>query len=116
MCYKKRDSALRWLEDYWEDKLAQWSRKVKILAGWECEKCGEPNRKILESHHKNPKERFPEQIYDMDNGECVCLYRHALCHANDPIVQNMILLRLVKILTVDRYSELSICKKELLDG
>lgn len=82
------------------DDLADWSRQVKIRAGWVCEfpGCGELDRKLLESHHIKPKEQFPELAKELENGECLCLYHHAVRHWDNEPVRNKILARLAIIL------------------
>ena len=81
------------------DELADWSRQVKIKAGWACEvpNCGELDKKLLESHHIKPKEMFPELAEDLDNGECLCIYHHAVKHWHNEAVRNKILARLAII-------------------
>ena len=80
-----------------DQKLYDWSRNVKIAHGWVC-KCGELDRELLESHHVKPRHLFPDLIYNLDNGECVCLFCHAKRHAANPAIQNKILARLAIIL------------------
>lgn len=83
-----------------EQKLLDWSRDVKIAGGWVCKDCGELDIELLESHHIKPKDLFPELMYKLDNGECVCLWCHAKAHKNDLDVRNQILARLaVKLYT-----------------
>ena len=111
-----RDEALDFIEKHFADKDARWSLEVKVKGRWVCQKCGKGvfDRQILESHHIQPKEKFPHLRNDLDNGECVCLWRHAWLHKDNPIVMNMILLRLVAILTKRLYRKFSKCQRALL--
>lgn len=83
-----------------DEKLAEWALNVKIRAGWCCETkgCGELERRMLEAHHIKPKEMFPGLIYELDNGQCLCMRCHAEAHKDKPEVFNMILARLCLIL------------------
>lgn len=97
-----------------DQKLYDWSRNVKIAAGWACKLCGEAfDKAILEAHHKKPKHLFPDLIYNLDNGKCICLWGHILKHKDNPVIQNMILMRLVILLTNRLYTQKTTCQKEL---
>lgn len=109
---KTRDEALLAIEQYHMDKDVRWSLDVKVKAFHACEVCGA--RKLLESHHIKPKEQYPELRHELDNGECTCLWRHALLHKDNPVIQNMILLRLVAALTERNCKPLTKCQKALL--
>ena len=108
-----REQALEAIEKELFNKSAQWSREIKMRAGFVCQKCGELDKSLLESHHIKPRDMFPAQMYDLSNGECVCLWRHAVYHRNNPVVLNMILLRLLRILTKRHCNPLSSCQMEL---
>jgi len=90
------------------DELADWSRQVKIKAGWVCAfpGCGVGvlDKKLLESHHIKPKELFPELARDIKNGTCRCIYHHAVEHWDNEEVRNKILARLAIILYL-RYAK-----------
>ena len=79
------------------DEFADWSRQVKIKDGWACQKCGELDKKLLESHHIKPKEVFPESAKNLDNGQCLCLWCHAVAHWSNEVIRNKILARLAII-------------------
>lgn len=85
------------------DDLADWSRGVKIKGGQVCIQCGELDRKLLESHHIKTKEQFPELAKELSNGECRCLFCHAVAHWSNEPVRNKILARLAIIYHL-RYS------------
>lgn len=108
-------TAVNEMEQILDQKLYDWSRNVKIAAGWACARCGEGafDKAVLESHHIKPKHIFPKLIYDLKNGECDCLWGHALQHKDNPVIQNMILLRLVVLLTNRLYSQKTTCQIEL---
>jgi len=59
---------------------AQWSRQVKMKAGWVCEVCGEMDKELLESHHIVPIKIEPSKQYKLSNGKCLCIYHHAMAH------------------------------------
>lgn len=80
------------------DKDKKWSLEVKIKDGWVCTECGELDRELLESHHTQPKEMFPELAHDIDNGQCLCLFCHANRHKDILMVYYKILARLGLIL------------------
>lgn len=88
------------------DEYADWSRQVKIKGGRVCEftGCGVTDQKLLESHHIKPKAEFPELDKDIDNGECICLFHHAVRHWANEIIRNKILARLAIILWL-RYAK-----------
>lgn len=88
-----------------QEELADWSKQVKIKDHYVCQgpDCGEMDRSLLESHHSNPKEQFPELALDLDNGECLCLPCHAHEHRANAYIYNMILARLAKILYLRIY-------------
>ena len=80
-----------------DKRLIDWSNQVKMAAGWVCS-CGELDKTLLEAHHIKPIYIFPERLYDLDNGECICMWGHALSHQNDRRIMEHILARLaVKI-------------------
>lgn len=108
---KGRNEALLFIEEYHNSKDVEWALRVKQRDFFACIECGIRDRELLESHHIKPKEQFPELRHKLDNGECDCLWRHALQHKNNPVVMNMILLRLVKVLTKEPLSK---CQKALL--
>lgn len=94
---KKMEKPLYEFAPYAEfDEFADWSRQVKIQAGWVCQfpGCGQTNRKLLESHHKKPKEMFPDLALELDNGECLCVFHHAVKHWDNENIRNKILARL----------------------
>lgn len=80
----------------YQGKRFQWSRMVKIRAGWVCQaaECGEFRPKLLESHHIKPKEDFPELELVLDNGKCLCVKCHAMEHIGK--IRAMIMERALK--------------------
>ena len=98
--FGKREDALEELENQLLNRDAQWSREIKMIAGWVCqvEGCGigVGDPELLESHHIKPKEQFPEFRHDLSNGECLCIYHHAMAHKNR--VREIILARYALIL------------------
>lgn len=96
--HNNRKDALIAIEKELTNKLAQWSREVKMRAGWVCRYngCGEIDKSLLESHHIKPREQFLESMYDLDNGQCLCIYHHAFAH--DGVVRDHILARYALIL------------------
>lgn len=111
-----REDALIAIEAELNNKAAQWSREIKMRASWVCCDCGEGlyDKELLEAHHIKPRAQFPALMYDLDNGKCVCLWGHALVHQDNPVVMNMILLRLVRILTRRHCQPFSKCQMKLL--
>ncbi len=56
-----------------------WKQAVRDTAGWQCEKCGikhgkQPDGRLiyLHTHHIKPLHKFPELMYEPDNGLCLC--------------------------------------------
>lgn len=112
---KDRNKALKSIEDYHTNKAARWSLDVKMKDFFACVGCGERDRSLLETHHIEPVHISPGLRYVVKNGEYDCLWRHALMHKNEPVIMNMILLRLVKLLTERLYNTLSKCQKALIE-
>jgi len=83
----------------------KWSQDVKIKDRWVCTDCGELDRELLESHHTQPKDMFPELAHSLDNGQCLCVACHARVHRGNHVVCNMILARLGVILYSRLYPE-----------
>jgi len=54
-------------------RLQKWSKDI-ILRDKRCMVCG--SLKDLEGHHLSPKSLFPERMYDIKNGICLC----RICH------------------------------------
>jgi len=96
--------AVEKLRETLEAKDRKWSRDVKIKDGWVCtgqingKPCGELDKDLLESHHTQPKDIFPELAHDLDNGECLCIPCHAQRHKDNLMVYYKILARLGMIL------------------
>lgn len=110
-----REATLAEIEKHFADKDARYALEVKVRARHTCEGfCGELNPKLLEISHKIPKYKRADLAYDLENGEYICLWLHALRHKNEPVIMNMILLRLVRILTESYCKPLSKCQKALL--
>lgn len=80
--FPTRKEALGVIERHFANKVAKWSFEVKTQAGWVCEQqgCGELDKKLLEAHHIHPREQFPEEMYDLNNGKCLCVFHHAAAH------------------------------------
>lgn len=98
-CYEKKDDALQVILSRYDRWLRRWSYEVKIKAGWVCEAegCGELDRRLLESHHIEPKDLFPQLMYELSNGKCLCIRCHAEAHKDNPEIAAMILERLNKV-------------------
>jgi hypothetical protein len=67
--------------EYYSDyMLAKWSRMVRIRDEHICQMCEEDSmkesstlsRRIMHSHHIDPKWKYPEKALDLDNGICLC--------------------------------------------
>ena len=81
--YESEDGSIRNRVKYFigptEDiRLIEWREKVKQNAGYRCENCGEKDH--LEAHHKHPADEFPDEKYDILNGECLCAECHRKIH------------------------------------
>ena len=63
-------------------KLKQWKLTVYKSDNYTCQKCGKENLKghDLHAHHKKDKNKFPELIFDEDNGETLCVSCHISGH------------------------------------
>lgn len=72
------------IEQHFADKNVRWSRDVKANAGGRCKTYGCDiatfDAELRESHHIKPVSQFPQLRYALDNGECRCIYHHALQH------------------------------------
>jgi 5-methylcytosine-specific restriction endonuclease McrA len=69
-------------------RLKEWRLKVLERDGYICQKCGCKRKRLLQAHHRRSKEECPESIYDVDNGETLCVYCHTKEH---PKLKNFIL-------------------------
>lgn len=63
--------------------LKQWSIKIKEKDKYICQLCGEKDTNILEAHHIKEKSKFPELMYNFENGTTLCLKCHAQKHIDD---------------------------------
>ena len=62
----------------WSDELDfLWKHDVIKRAGGRCEACGAPG---TVAHHPRPKSKFPEERYDVSNGQCLCWSCHNKWH------------------------------------
>lgn len=111
--FRLKKKALAFLEDALDKKLYEWSQGIKIRAGWACGHCGEMEKVLLDAHHIKPRQQFPGLIYETANGECLCLWMHAYMHRDNLVAQNLVLLRLCRILTAKLYRPLSKCQRML---
>ena len=59
-------------------RLIEWREAIKKNAGYRCEKCGQTEH--LHAHHKHPADEFPDEKYDIRNGECLCEECHRKIH------------------------------------
>lgn len=115
--HDKKDKALAVIEKHYADKDARYALEVKARARHTCEGfCGEMNRELLEVNHKQPKYKRPDLAYDIENGEYVCIWLHAFRHKNELVIMNIILLRLVRILTKRYCKPFSKCQTALFEG
>lgn len=69
-------------------RLKEWRLKVLERDSYICQKCGCKRKRLLQTHHKKSKERYPEIAYDIDNGETLCIYCHIKEH---PMLQSFML-------------------------
>lgn len=70
MTVKDQHNSLRTL-------LHEWSKKVKTRDGYKCKRCGyDKDKRFLHAHHLKEKSQYPELMFDVSNGVCVCIYCH----------------------------------------
>ena len=83
-------------------ELKEWDIAVKENAGYVCQnpKCPNPScgKDLVDSHHIKSRKEYPEFMYDLDNGICLCIPCHILEHTGDRRVQEILMNRLRKIL------------------
>lgn len=85
--YRRGIKAYNWQGGKEEDNIRlrrspeamQWRLKVYERDGFQCQLCGE-KQKRLNAHHKKPWSFFPELRYEIDNGLTVCVDCHRLLH------------------------------------
>lgn len=58
---------------------AEWSKKIKQMAGWTCQKC-KIKKRYMVSHHIASYTRYPELRYNLNNGICLCENCHKSFH------------------------------------
>lgn len=62
----------------WCDEREQWWRyQVLSRANYICEACGRPGHV---AHHKRPKSIYPDEMYTVSNGQCLCKECHDKWH------------------------------------
>lgn len=62
----------------WCDEQEQlWRHLVLSRANNICEACGKPG---YYAHHKRPKSVYPNEMYDVNNGQCLCKECHDKWH------------------------------------
>ena len=54
-----------------------WKYRVMKRANWKCEACGAHG---TVAHHKKPKSVYPDEMYDVKNGQCLCEPCHNAWH------------------------------------
>lgn len=57
-----------------------WCFKVKEKFDFKCQICFNENSKMLNSHHLNSYDSFPEQRFSLENGVCLCEMCHKTFH------------------------------------
>lgn len=65
--YKKKNKGKKKKRNGW--RMWEWTKDV-IARDGECQVCGSKDN--LEAHHILPKSKFPEKMYDLDNGVTLC--------------------------------------------
>lgn len=64
-------------------ELKAWRKAVFVRDGFACQNCG-ASRCNLNAHHKKPYRRYPELIFDPNNGITLCIPCHRLVHGKTP--------------------------------
>jgi hypothetical protein len=62
-------------------KLHDWQKSVKKRDDYTCQDCGSTDD--INAHHIKKKSKYPEKMFDVDNGVTVCIDCHAERHKND---------------------------------
>lgn len=63
--------------------LLQWSKKIKERDEYTCQLCGLFDKIWLQAHHIKSKSKFPELMFNLNNGITLCLECHLLQHTDD---------------------------------
>jgi len=61
------------------ERYKNWAKAVKEEAKYICNDCGDSKTK-KHSHHIKPVCKHPENIFDLDNGVCLCIPCHKQRH------------------------------------
>lgn len=86
-CFGKHNSKennYRWREDrenmvVRNGNMQRWADKVKIKADYVCDYCGDTEAEKV-AHHMNSVDENRLQMYDVDNGVCLCRECHKVFH------------------------------------
>lgn len=89
-CVECKNLASRKLPELRTNKirLKEWRMGVLARDDYICQHCGCERKRLLQAHHKKSKTEYPELIYEISNGETLCVYCHIKQH---PKLKNFIL-------------------------
>jgi 5-methylcytosine-specific restriction endonuclease McrA len=62
-----------------DEEFQEWAREVKIRDEFTCQIC-DTKGGIIEAHHLNAWNAFPEQRFDVGNGRSLCKHCHKRFH------------------------------------
>ena len=109
------NEAITQLKAYHDQKDRDWSSRIRIKHNSRCVECNEFfDQEVCESHHIEPRHISPHKAHDEKNGIYVCMWRHAWLHKDNPVAMNMVLLRLLRILTHRHCRPINKCQQKLL--
>lgn len=80
----RKENNYRWREDrdnmvVRNGNMQRWANKVKSLADFVCDYCGD-DESLKVSHHLNGVDNHREEMYDVKNGACLCEDCHNVFH------------------------------------
>lgn len=86
-CFGKSNSGennYRWIDDrenmhHRNGNMQRWADKVKLLANYICDYCGDTNS-IKVAHHLDGVDKHRDIMYNVSNGTCLCEDCHKVFH------------------------------------
>jgi len=62
-------------------KEREWKEAVLLRDKFTCQECGNTKKqKRIDTHHIKARDKYPELIYDLDNGISLCISCHRSIH------------------------------------
>jgi len=63
-------------------RLKEWRLNILKRDNYQCVECRCNRKRLLEVHHIKSQKEYPRLIYDLENGQTLCVYCHIKKHKN----------------------------------